>query len=106
MPVSPPPPTVTCSVVSTPSGASTRFQGKLVSLEAVDGTYRFAIKKSGPAGTSMVQQGGRFSAPARTETFVASTTVSVEPGAEYDVDFSVEVAGNAYHCDRVSGGKT
>lgn len=98
-------PPIICSVVSTSLGRATRFQGRLLSRVAVEGSYRFAVAKTGPRGESKISQGGQFFAPANLETFVGSAAVGIESGATYNVWLSIDVKGRTYACELMSGEK-
>jgi hypothetical protein len=96
-------PPIVCVVVRDEAGDRLRLRGKIVSRDERQGTYSFHVVKAGPAGTSNIKMGGRFTAPANVETFVGLANFNVEPGATYNTDFSVTVGDRVYRCSPPSG---
>jgi len=97
------PPGIVCSVLEETTGSAVRLRGRVNGPEDISGTYSFQISKSGPAGSSTISQGGNVSAPANTETFLGSTTLSVEPGARYTVRLTINVNGSVHTCTSDKG---
>jgi hypothetical protein len=97
------PPGIVCSVLEEPSGSGVRFRGRVNGPEDMTGTYTFHISKTGPAGSSTINQAGKVAAPANTETFLGSTTLSVEPGASYTVRLTIDVNGAVHTCASSKG---
>ncbi|SRR5579871_1420614 len=97
------PPAIVCSVLEEAAGSTVRLRGRVNGPDDVNGTYSFKISKSGPAGTSTISQGGKVSAPANTDTFLGSTTLSIEPGASYTVLLTIDVNGRVLTCASEKG---
>ena len=97
------PPGIVCSVLEEASGSGVRLRGRVNGPGDITGTYSFQITKTGPAGSSTISQGGQVSAPAHTETFLGSATLSVEPGASYTARLTINVNGNAFTCTSNQG---
>lgn len=97
-------PLITCSVLGESQGRSTRFQGRIISRDTAAGSYRLVIHKIGPSGASTISQGGAFTAGPSGETLVGSATLSLEPGAGYEVTLQVQAGTESFTCEKLSGG--
>lgn len=96
MPVTAPtdPPALRCELAQQVSGGMISISGRVFSVTPGPGTYQLRIEKSGPAGTSVINQGGAFTARPAEASVVGNTTFSVEPGARYKARLRV-TAGDA-----------
>lgn len=97
------PPQIACAVVREVVGDKVQLRGRVVSLEAGEGSYSLHIIKSGPAGSSNIQMGGPFSFTAGAETYVGLAHFNVELNARYTTDFSVIVNNQTYNCPLPNG---
>lgn len=102
-PVDQPPPII-CSIVQHEIGDRVELRGRVTSSERTQGHYSLHIVKTGPSGSSTVNQGGAFSAPANTETLVGLASFNLEPGARFTAQMSLRVADQAYSCEQLDGG--
>ncbi len=102
-PVDQPPPIV-CSIVQQEIGDRVELRGRLTSDKETQGRYSLRIVKTGPSGSSVVNQGGAFSAAANTETLVGLASFNLEPGARFTAQMSLRVADQAYRCGQLDGG--
>jgi hypothetical protein len=101
----PAPPALVCTLTREDLGKSLRLRGRVVSPEGIQGEYRLTITKIGPAGSTNLNQSGRFSTAANVETHVGSATVSLEEGTRFQAQFLIEAAGKTYVCGTPSGAK-
>jgi hypothetical protein len=102
-PVAQPPPII-CSIVQQETGDRVQLRGRLTSQTETRGNYSLRIVKTGPSGSSTINQGGPFTAPANQETLVGSAGFSLEPGARFTAEFSLRVGDHTYTCDQPDGG--
>jgi|SRR5215469_10065471 hypothetical protein len=100
------PPPIVCTLAQDSIGGGVRLRGRVVSQQDAHGEYRLKVKKTGPSGSTNLNQKGAFSALANTETYVGSTNISLEQGAQYEVQFAIEVNGKTYQCAAPSGART
>ena len=96
-------PPIACSIVEQSSAQGVQLRGRLMSQEAVQGRYWFRILKTGPSGSSTINQSGAFAASANAETQVGFADFSLEPGADFTVEFRLLVGDQAYRCARSHG---
>ena|SRR5665647_1480639 len=97
-------PPIICSIVQQEIGDRVQLRGRLTSREEAQGDYSFRIVKTGPSGSSTINQGGPFSAPANTETLVGLASFNLEPGARFTVEFSLRGADQTRICESHDGG--
>jgi hypothetical protein len=102
-PVDQPPP-IRCSIVRQAHGSRVQLHGRLTSPASTHGRYSLHIVKSGPSGSSTVDQRGQFSAAAETETSVGSASFNQAPGVRFVAQLSLQVGGRAYHCEQSDRG--
>jgi hypothetical protein len=100
------PPPIVCTLAEDSVSGGVRLRGRVVSQQDAHGEYRLKVKKIGPSGSTNLNQKGAFSAPAKTETYVGSTNISLEQGAQYEVQFAIDVDGKTYQCTAPGGAKT
>lgn len=98
------PPAIVCSIAREQADDRVRIRGRLVAREETKGSYSLRIERSGPSGSSTVNQGGPFTAVAETETFVGLASFNAEPGATFVADFTLRVGEHTYRCDAGDGG--
>ncbi len=99
-----PPPPIICSIVRQESGGRVQLRGRLTSRKETEGNYSFRVVKTGPSGSSTINQGGAFSALANTETQVGFASFNIEPGARFAAEFSLRVGDRTYNCEQPDGG--
>jgi hypothetical protein len=98
------PPSIICSIVQQEIGDRLQLRGRLTGAQEAQGHYSLRIVRTGPSGSSTINQGGRFSAPANTETLVGFASFNMEPGARYTAEFSLRVSDQTYVCESRDGG--
>jgi len=74
------------------------LEGVVQSPEAISGEYRFALKSSGAGGSSNISQGGQFSAQAGESVSLGKMTINA--GANTNIDFSITTGGQKYDCSQ------
>lgn len=88
---------VRCEIQANTSRGMTMLESVFHAEDAVNGTYTFKVVKSGPSGSSNIQQGGSFAADANEA--VTLGRVSLGGGnATYDVSLSVNADGTSFSC--------
>ena len=97
-------PPIVCSIVQQEIGDRVQLRGRLTSRVEAQGRYSFRIVKTGPSGSSTVNQGGQFSAPANTETLVGFASFNLEPGARFTAQMSLRVGDRTTLCESSEGG--
>jgi hypothetical protein len=97
------PPGIVCSVVREESGDRVQIRGRVVSPRDLQGTYALHIRRSGPSGSSTVNQNGAFAAPADRETFLGQASFNLEPGVTLQTDLTLRVGDNIRTCRNGEG---
>lgn len=87
-----------CGVSTSNANGMLSVEGVLQSPEALTGDYRFALKSQGAGGSSNINQGGQFSATPGMP--VSLGKVSVNAGANIEVDFTITTGGKKYDCSQ------
>lgn len=87
-----------CGVSTSNANGMLSVEGVLQSPEALTGDYRFALKSQGAGGSSNISQGGQFSATPGMP--VSLGKVSVNAGANIEVDFTITTGGKKYDCSQ------
>lgn len=87
-----------CGVNTSNANGMLSVEGVLQSPEALTGDYRFALKSQGAGGSSNINQGGQFSATPGMP--VSLGKVSVNAGANIEVDFTITTGGKKYDCSQ------
>jgi hypothetical protein len=78
-----------CEIRKVSVGGSVQLTGVLSSSAAVTGNARFLLTKSGPSGTSNVNQGNAFDLAAGAEMHVSHVTINLEREDHALVEFVV-----------------
>jgi len=86
-----------CEIRRSGEGHAVRLSGVVASTDAVDGNFRFSVMKSGPSGSSNINQSNKFHLDAGKEIYVGQMTVSLEPGAHASVELLVSSNGIDCH---------
>lgn len=95
-------PPVLCRVVESRSAETTRLALRVEAPRGSAGWYSLVVRKSDPAGTATMQQGGGFDlAPGETRD-VGNLTVSVLPNGQLRIDASVLIDGRKINCGHIS----
>lgn len=89
---------VACGVFTSVEGGMQTIEGRLLSPKAFSGEYSFSLKSAGDGGSSAVNQGGPFAAPANTITLLSRSAINV--GAQAEVTFTIQANGKTIDCSR------
>ncbi len=89
---------MTCAIVRQEVGDELRFRGLVIARRDAAGTYSIHVAKSSPAGNSVVNQTGKFSAPAGRQTFVGLAAFRRDAEAKYKAEVAVRVGKETYAC--------
>lgn len=101
MPVSmpPDPPALRCELTQQVENGTISITGLVYASEARAGTYQLRIVKSGPAGTSMLNQGGAFTIRPPEAAQVGRMAFSVEVGGAYTAQLRVTSGESSAECE-------
>lgn len=87
-----------CGVATSTKSGMLAIEGTVLSPVALTGEYRFSIRSASSGGSSNINQGGMFTASANQVTPIGSVTVNA--GANVDVEFTVTANGQTYDCSQ------
>jgi hypothetical protein len=71
---------IRCEIRKTGGDSSVHLSGVIFSSAAISGNARFVLSKSGPSGTSNINQGNDFNLSAGSETHVSNVTINLRHG--------------------------
>lgn len=91
-----------CSIEEEVAGASVTLRGVATASLPATGRYRLQLRKSGPAGTSTISQGGEFSLDANRSARLGQVGFNLEPEGRYEAELTLESDGRRLQC-RLSG---
>ncbi len=87
-----------CEIRRSGSEGSVHLTGVVFSSATLSGNVRFLLTKSGPSGTSNINQGNAFSLDAGAQTHVSNVTINLRHGDHAVVELVVTPnSGNACH---------
>ena len=89
---------VRCEIRSAKARGATDLVGVVRTDMPISGTYQFNVKGGGRSGSSNISQGGAFAAEPGYD-FELGHVMLGSPGAVYDAELEVKVAGKTYSCD-------
>ena len=100
MPAPPPPdrPTLRCELTQEVKGTMVSIAGVVFSADPETGTYQLRVEKSGPSGTSVLNQGGAFETRPPGGSAVGHMTFSVEAGANFKARLRVMAGDTSAEC--------
>jgi hypothetical protein len=75
-----------CEIHKTAAGNSVELTGIVTSSSAIAGNFRLLVTKSGPSGSSNINQGNKFDLAAGSQTHVGRVTINLEPDAHAVVE--------------------
>jgi len=84
---------IRCEIRKTGGEASVHLTGVVFSSSAIRGNARFLLTKSGPSGTSNINQGNDFSLAAGAETHVSNVTINLRHGDHAVVELHATSGG-------------
>ncbi|KQP04856.1 hypothetical protein ASF28_18670 [Methylobacterium sp. Leaf99] len=87
-----------CRIERETAGPMTTLRGIALARADAAGTYSLLVIKTGPGGTSRLQQGGRFQAVAGARTGLGEIRLSLEPQAGFEATLTLEVDGRRIGC--------
>lgn len=70
-----------------------KLVGVVAGTQAVAGTSRFVMIKSGTSGSSNMAQSQHFALKAKQKAMVGETTTNLDPGGHIAIDFGVKTDG-------------
>lgn len=76
-----------CEIRKAGTGESVELTGVVSSSAALTGNARFVLTKSGPSGTSNINQGNAFDLAAGAEVHVSHVTINLRHGDQAAVEF-------------------
>ncbi|WP_424629001.1 curli-like amyloid fiber formation chaperone CsgH [Bradyrhizobium sp. SYSU BS000235] len=86
-----------CEIRRTDAGHSVGLTGTITSSTAVAGKFRFMVTKSGPSGSSNINQGNNFELTAGSQTDVGHVTINLEDNAKAVVEL-VATSNDGIEC--------
>lgn len=86
-----------CEIRKSSSGNSVELTGTITSSAAVAGNFRFLVTKSGPSGSSNINQGNKFDLTAGSQTDVGHVTINLESDAHAVVEL-VATSNDGIEC--------
>ena len=75
-----------CEIQKIDKGSSVELTGVITSSVAIAGNFRFLVTKSGPSGSSNINQGNKFDLAAGAQTHVGNVTINIERDAHVVVE--------------------
>jgi hypothetical protein len=82
-----------CEIHKIDRGDAMEFRGVLAGSTAIAGHFRFSVARSGPAGTSNVNQANPFALTAGGEAQLAHVTVNRDSASHVTIEFSATAEG-------------
>lgn len=84
---------ISCEILKSDLGNSVHLTGVISSSEAIGGNFRFLVTKSGPSGTSNINQGNGLNLVAGAEARVSNVTINLRHGDRATVELIVTGGG-------------
>ncbi|MGU3465166.1 curli-like amyloid fiber formation chaperone CsgH [Methylobacterium sp. C33D] len=89
---------ILCRVIENRSADIARLALRIEASRGTAGRYNLIVRKTDPAGTATMQQGGGFDIAEGDVREVGKLTISVRPDGHLSVDASVQVDGRKIGC--------
>lgn len=86
-----------CEIRRIDAGHSVGLTGTITSSLAIAGNFRFMVTKSGPSGSSNINQGNKFELTAGSQTDVGHVTINLEHDAHAIVEL-VATSNDGIEC--------
>jgi hypothetical protein len=101
MPQIPPPepPSLRCTLTQHVENGTVSLGGQVFSDSVRAGTYKLKVVKSGPSGSSILNQGGLFEIDPSRAGKVGEMTFSLEVGARFHAHLVVISDGKTAECE-------
>jgi hypothetical protein len=82
-----------CEIQKSQSGDMVKLVGVAAGAQAMAGTSRFVMIKSGTSGSSNMAQSQHFALKAQQQAVVGEATTNLDPGGHIAIDFGVKTDG-------------
>jgi hypothetical protein len=82
-----------CEIQKSQSGDMVKLVGVAAGAQAMAGTSRFVMIKSGTSGSSNMAQSQHFALKAEQQAVVGEATTNLDPGGHIAIDFGVKTDG-------------
>ncbi|TXM64371.1 hypothetical protein FV222_02510 [Methylobacterium sp. WL103] len=101
MPQVPPPepPALRCTLTQNVENGTVSLGGMVFSDSVRGGSYRLKVVKSGPSGSSILNQGGLFEIDPPQASKIGEMTFSLEVGARFHAHLVVMSDGKTAECE-------
>jgi hypothetical protein len=86
-----------CEIRRSDAGGAVELTGFLLGTRAVAGNFRFSVMKSGPSGSSNINQANKFDIAADKDSQIASVTINLESAGHVVVELFAG-AGDGIEC--------
>lgn len=93
------PPALRCELTRQVTAGTVSLTGLVFTAEPRSGTYRLRVVKTGPSGSSTLNQGGAFTTVPPQASAIGHLTFSVEVGANYKASLSVASGEISAECE-------
>lgn len=93
------PPALRCELTQQVTGGTVSITGLIFASEPRSGTYQLRVVKTGPSGSSTLNQGGAFAAAPSQASAIGHLTFSVEVGAQYKASLRVASGEMSAECE-------
>jgi hypothetical protein len=84
---------LSCEIQKSQSGDMVKLVGAVAGAQAMAGTSRFVMIKSGTSGSSNMAQSQHFALKAQQQAIVGEATTNLDPGGHIAIDFGVKTDG-------------
>lgn len=95
---------VDCEIRVTDSGGMVTLEGMVYAKRAVSGSYRLEVFQGGDSGTSVINQGGSFSAGPGDANSLGIVTLGSDGRSTYVAKLKVNWNGGSAKCVERAGG--
>ena len=92
------PPSNACGVTAKTQNGMLHIEGAVLSPVTLTGEYKFSLQSSSGGGSSTINQGGVFTAPANEPTTIGQVTINA--GSTYTVALGLKVDGKILDCSQ------
>lgn len=92
-----------CAIGVTQQAGMVRLDALVNADKHLGGTYTFHVEKIGGGGSSTINQGGDFDAPAGQTTKLSSVSLGSN-GGRYEATLDVTIGGQHFSCTKDIGG--
>ena len=93
------PPALRCELTRQVTAGTVSLSGLVFTTDPRSGTYQLRVVKTGPSGSSVLNQGGAFATTPPEASAVGHLTFSVEVGANYTAHLRVASGEISAECE-------